>query len=52
MKTVQIGNYVESVMKYAKTELKRASKIERECLFITYTTVPVKMMNILKKHSS
>ena len=49
LKTVQIGNYKESVMKYARTELKRASKIERECLFIPYTTASVKMMNMLKK---
>ncbi len=49
LKTLQIGNYKESVMKYAKTELKRASKIERECLFIPYTTASVKMMSMLKK---
>lgn len=49
LKTIQIGNYKESVMKYARTELKRASKIERESLFIPYTTASVKMMSILKK---
>lgn len=49
LKTVQIGNYKESVMKYARTELKRASQIERECLFVPYTTASVKMMSMLKK---
>lgn len=52
LKTVQIGNYRESVMKYARAELKRASQIERECLFIPYTTASVKMMSLLKKQVS
>ena len=49
LKTIQIGNYEESIIRYVRTELKKPSRIKRDRLFITYSTVSVRVLNIIRK---
>ena len=44
LKTIQIGNYDKSVLRYVRRELKKPNKIKRNRLFITYSTCPVKLL--------
>ncbi len=49
VKTVQIGDYDKSVLSYVRKELLRPGKINRERVFITYCTCPVRVLNKIKK---
>lgn len=49
LKTIQIGNYEEAVLRYVRKELKNPAKIKRNRLFITYSTATVKVINKIKK---
>lgn len=52
LKTIQIGNYEESIIRYVRAELKKPSRIKRDRLFITYSTVSVRVLNIIRKQVS
>ncbi len=52
LKTIQIGNYEESIIRYVRAELKKPSKIKRDRLFITYSTASVKVLNLIRKQVS
>ncbi|MBP3603220.1 MAG: DegV family protein [Lachnospiraceae bacterium] len=49
LKTVQIGDYDKSVLRYVRKELSRPGKIDRKRVFITYCTCPIRVLNKIKK---
>ena len=48
LKSIKIGNYDKSVMRYIKNELRHNGKIARKRLFITHAGCPVKLINDVK----
>ena len=51
LKSIKIGNYEKSVMRYIKGELRRSRNIDRKRLFITHAGCPVKLINAVKARS-
>ncbi len=49
LKGVRIGSYKKSVVRYVRSELKKASKIEKKRLFITHSDCTVKMIARARK---
>lgn len=49
LKSVRIGEYEKAVLRYVRNELKNASSIEKERLFITYTTLPLRLVLKIKE---
>lgn len=49
VKGVRIGNLEKCTLGYVKSELSKADKIEKERLFITYSTCPVKVLGKIKE---
>lgn len=48
LKTIKIGSYEKSVMRYIKSELGRNKKINRKRLFITHACCPVRTISSIK----
>ena len=48
LKTIQIGDYDKSVLRYVRKELRKPAKIKRNRLFITYSTCPVRVLTKIK----
>lgn len=51
LKSIKVGNYEKSVMRYIKGELKNNRKIDRKRLFITHAGCTVKLINAVKAQS-
>lgn len=51
LKSIKIGNYEKSVMRYIKSELRHSSRIDRKRLFITHAGCTVKLINAVKAQS-
>lgn len=49
LKGVRIGEYEKAVLRYIRSELKKSSQINTERLFITYSTLPVKLLMKIKE---
>lgn len=49
LKSIQIGDYDNSVLRYVRKELSRAGKINKQRIFITYCTCPIRVLNKIKK---
>ncbi len=49
LKSIQIGNYEKSAIRYIKKELKNAEKIDKEKLFITHSGCSVNDIKLIKK---
>ncbi len=45
LKTVRIGNYDKSVMRYVRSELRHSHKIQKRRIFITHAGCTVKMVS-------
>lgn len=48
LKSIRIGNFDKAVLRYARNELRRPSKINKDLLFITYSTCPVRLLSRIK----
>lgn len=49
LKTIQIGNYEKSAMRYIQQELRYINKINKKRLFITQACCTVKIISLVKK---
>lgn len=49
LKTVQIGDYENCVLRYVRKELRKSDRIKKERLFITYSTLPVRILTKIKE---
>ncbi len=49
LKSVRIGEYEKAVLRYVRSELKNVSAIENERLFITYSTLPLRLIAKIKE---
>ena len=49
LKTIEIGSYKKSVVRYIRRELKATAKIDKERLFITHSSCSVRMIARAKK---
>lgn len=49
VKGVRIGNLEKSISGYVKSELRKADKIKRERVFITYSTCPIRIISKIKE---
>lgn len=49
VKTAYIGDYKKAVLRYVRKELKEPEKIKRDRVFITWSTCPLKILNMAKK---
>lgn len=48
LKTIRVGNYEKSVMRYVRNELKHIDRIDKRRLFITHAGCKVKMLSQIK----
>ena len=49
LKSIRVGDFDKAVLRYAKHELSKPSKIKQDLLFITYSTCPVRLLNKIKQ---
>lgn len=49
LKSIKIGNYEKSVLRYVRKELRKASQIDRSRLFITHAACSLRMISKVKK---
>ena len=52
LKSFQTGKYEESVMRYVRSELKAADRIDRERLFITHAGCPSRIISRIKSEAN
>lgn len=48
VKSFRVGNYEKAIMRYVRSELKRADKIDRRQLFITHAGSPAKIISQIR----
>lgn len=49
LKTVQIGNLEKCTLGYVKKELRKSNRVNKQRLFITYSTCPVRVVGKIKE---
>ena len=49
VKGIRIGDYEKAVERYVRKEMRRLSRIDKECLFITHTKCSLRILNTVKR---